>query len=76
MMELVEVKQATDFEVDPDLLASFHCSEWYTTISKLTSNGPGILLEQDSEDGEKDVVVLDQQAQHTLYLILKNRFEK
>lgn len=78
MIELGEVTQAgCEVKADPDLLSSFYSDHFYTTIRKAHTEG-SLALEQEEGGGsiERDFILLDRNAQHTLYLILKNRFEK
>lgn len=75
--ELLE--QVDMLEPDPDLLVSMYSDNFYTMIRKsLAGCSESLVLEQDNgaKSEERDIILLDRNAQHALYLILKNRFEK
>lgn len=58
----------------PNMLAEFTSEGFKTTIEKV---GEVLYVEQEAYGrfGESDLVGLDRDAQHALYLILKGRFE-
>ena len=69
-----EITQLEESWIDPDLLSTFYSGEYYTAINKKEDE---IYIDQISDNKEDhDYVMLDRNAQHALYLILKNRFEK
>jgi hypothetical protein len=72
-------------EENPYLLAEFHSATCngpaQTKIEKGYFNEAALCITQDnlgsrSFENDEDMVVLDRLAQHTLYIILKARFEE
>jgi hypothetical protein len=72
-------------EENPYLLAEFHSvtanGTAQTKIEKSFFNPTALCITQDnlgsrSFENDEDMVVLDRLAQHTLYIILKARFEE
>jgi hypothetical protein len=71
-------------EENPYLLAEFHSvtanGTAQTKVEKGFFDGTALCIKQDnlgdrSFENDEDMVVLDRLAQHTLYIILKARFE-
>jgi hypothetical protein len=83
---MINEHDIADFREDNHLLASFPSVTAHGPASTLVTKAyfgdeSALTIHQDNQgardfENDDDMVVLDRQAQHTLYIILKARFEE